>query len=566
MPRKVAAPAPPPPVELPVAGPSSASRRASVEKRRFQPARSRRGGPGVGSTPIDEIILDSLNRRHESDPVIPPTTRFLLTTDSSAAPRIKQPSAPANAPSDRGEGSSRYFEQPAVVAAARAQREIETPEFWMLPEHASVGGRFRARASEDVGADTSDAAYEKRHRKYETFEKRQRLREKEKLKHEHYKLKERIEQLRGMDPSAFLSLDPKLFERDGAPAGEEDADPASMDHIQAQAEGERRKVVLLRVAESLEERYSTLLNPDAHKASQNAAFGSSVDGFSQADSDKDDEEVAEDADEAEVDEDDVLDQDTEDQEIGEEDVDEDEPAPTEDDDDDVDQLDEDVDVDIEEPEPPPPPQNHSTKLRIRLPARGSLSLSNTPTPKPPSISSVTNKKAPRGPLVQTTLSASAPPPSGTRKSTRSTRARPISNGSAPSNVSPSGPSPPHKRQRLSEPVDDHLPFPETDWRKSKLYVFAAQSAPALAARKPVRHLVAFGVKLPEMPHEQEFEVPDFAWPDSVPWEYVDDGEDDEAMVEEVVALEEDGDEAGPPPPQSVSASSSGRVLRHRPES
>ena len=59
--------------------------------------------------------------------------------------------------------------------------------------------------------DTSDAAYEKRHRKYETFEKRQRLREKEKLKHEHYKLKERIEQLRAMDSSAFLAIPASEF-------------------------------------------------------------------------------------------------------------------------------------------------------------------------------------------------------------------------------------------------------------------------------------------------------------------------------------------------------------------
>src|ERR1700735_1921502 len=60
-------------------------------------------------------------------------------------------------------------------------------------------------------ADTSDAAYEKRHRKYETFEKRQRLREKEKLKHEQYKLKERMEQLRAMDGSAFLALPSSSF-------------------------------------------------------------------------------------------------------------------------------------------------------------------------------------------------------------------------------------------------------------------------------------------------------------------------------------------------------------------
>src|ERR1700760_4277666 len=67
------------------------------------------------------------------------------------------------------------------------------------------------------GIDTSDAAYEKRHRKYETFEKRQRLREKEKLKHEQYKLKERIEQLRALEPSAFLHVADTFFANPSCP-------------------------------------------------------------------------------------------------------------------------------------------------------------------------------------------------------------------------------------------------------------------------------------------------------------------------------------------------------------
>lgn len=384
-----------------------------------------------------------------------------------------------------------------------------------------------------------------------------------------YKLKERIEQLRGMDPSAFLSVDPGLFARDGEPAGE-DADIASMDHLQAQAEGDRRKVVMLRVAETLEERYATLLNPDAHKALQGASFANSLDGFSQSgDGDEDDEEAADVSPDEEADETVEIE---DDDDANDDEDDEDGPAATDaSDDEEVDQLDEDVDVDIEEPEPPPPPQSHSTKLRIRLPPRGSLSVSNTPTPKPTSFSSTTTKKAgPRASFVQTTLSASAPSSNGTRKSSRTTRQRPISNGSN-SIASPSGPSPPNKRQRLSEPASDHLPSPSLDWRNSKLYVFAAQSAPALAARKPVRHLVAFGVKLPEMPHEQEFEVPDFAWPESVPWEYVDDGEDDEAMVEEEVVLEQEGEgdvevEHAAAPLEPVPATGSDRVLRHRPES
>ena len=76
----------------------------------------------------------------------------------------------------------------------------------------------------------SDAVYEKRHRKYENFEKRIRMREKEKLKHEQYKLKERLEQIRGMDPQAFLALPASAFTpvptESAASGGEEDEEVA----------------------------------------------------------------------------------------------------------------------------------------------------------------------------------------------------------------------------------------------------------------------------------------------------------------------------------------------------
>lgn len=114
--------------------------------------------------------------------------------------------------------------------------------------------------------DTSDAAYEKRHRKYETFEKRQRLREKEKLKHEHYKLKERIDQLRAMDTSAFLAIPASEFEEPCAPGPSAQPDPSvdtsNLHGAAAYHEGERRRKEMLEVALSLEQRYRTLLPPD----------------------------------------------------------------------------------------------------------------------------------------------------------------------------------------------------------------------------------------------------------------------------------------------------------------
>src|SRR5579863_3836050 len=123
------------------------------------------------------------------------------------------------------------------------------------------------------GIDTSDAAYEKRHRKYETFEKRQRLREKEKLKHEHYKLKERIEQLRALEPSAFLSAPDSFFagsRQRPSPhrEGEADVQGGSTDapSTQVQNEGEWRKRLMLDVANSLDARYRTLLDTARSRA------------------------------------------------------------------------------------------------------------------------------------------------------------------------------------------------------------------------------------------------------------------------------------------------------------
>lgn len=116
--------------------------------------------------------------------------------------------------------------------------------------------------------DTSDVAYERRHRKYESFERRQRLREKEKLKHEQYKLKERIEQLRTMDVSAFLTLPASQFSP--APSiPEEDSEDGltglASTYINGAVvsnEGERRRKEMLDIALSLEERYRVLLPPE----------------------------------------------------------------------------------------------------------------------------------------------------------------------------------------------------------------------------------------------------------------------------------------------------------------
>lgn len=88
------------------------------------------------------------------------------------------------------------------------------------------------------------------------------------MKHEHYKLKERIEQLRAMDGSAFLALPASSFTPiPGFSPNDGDDGIGNIPgtHINGAAahnEGERRRKEMLDIASSLDERYRVLLPPD----------------------------------------------------------------------------------------------------------------------------------------------------------------------------------------------------------------------------------------------------------------------------------------------------------------
>ncbi|KAI0059495.1 hypothetical protein BV25DRAFT_1908738 [Artomyces pyxidatus] len=494
-----------------------------TRQRRIMPSRSRRGGPGVGTGDVDVMILETLKRRHESEPLIPANTRFLLTTNSSLTP-----ASSSGVPFELELNTSaydRYFDKPEVLKAYREQQIIQTPEYSRLAEHATVGGRFRPRGSEDEGTDTSDAAYEKRHRKYETFEKRQRLREKEKLKHEHYKLKERIDQLRSMDASAFLAVSDSAFSDHPKQEHPDDANDAlghsAEDQAVAVQEGERRKKQMLDVAFSLEERYRTLLNPDHNKTQQ-----SSVSSRQQS--------VA---------------------------TPQDPPAPS------ASEDEEDVEAKSEPVEEPVPvkPEPQKLKFRIKFTPRAIASTSASAPPKASHHltrkSSTISSPSTRAPLVLRSKtqvssplasgaagasppasSASAPgrataSPVATRASTRVRGA--AANGDAPS---PSGSTPDFRaRKRLKghdsahaididaaspEPSVDEDDasssseddYPHGDYRKSALYVAALRSASAPTARHTQRHVTAFGVKLPQETLEsfRDFYIPGWAWPRNHP--------------------------------------------------
>lgn len=242
---------------------SAATLGRQTRQKRVNPSRSSKGCPGMGNCEADTIILETQKRQLENGPLIPANTLFFMTTNPELLPKN---SSPDGQPMFNIYANERYFERPEVMESYRSQQSIETPDFTELSQ-THVGGRFRPRGSDDTTHDTSDAYYEKRHRRYETMEKRQRLREREQLKYEQYKLKERTEQLRGMDAMAFLSLPVESFTP--KPSEEEDTELPSISasgfHINNPSlykEGERRRKEMLNTAMTLEARYRILLPPD----------------------------------------------------------------------------------------------------------------------------------------------------------------------------------------------------------------------------------------------------------------------------------------------------------------
>ncbi|KAG1757212.1 hypothetical protein EDB19DRAFT_1924142 [Suillus lakei] len=425
-------------------------------QKRVLPSRSRRGGPGIGSCDVDLMILDAQRRRFENEPLIPADTQFLLTTNSALVP---QPSSSTDFGLN-SHANQRYFDRPDVIQAYREQQFIQTPEFTTLSEDASVGGRFRPRISAELpeSADTSDAVYEKRHRKYETFEKRQRLREKEKLKHEQYKLKERIEQLKAMDGNAFLCLPATSFPLPPGVVQVEDGQDASLPgiHVDDTAicnEGERRREEMLEVASILEDRYRTLLPSDkkSYFDQKKASRQSSVNIPPSTDIRPQDESIVNGRASAAI-------------------------LPTK--------------------------ASTSLVLKIKMPKQSSFSpsVSSTPAPKPTThlLSSSPSKASPAKPISRAssdTESVESEPP---RK-----RARPSHLDEAYSPHS----TPEHHAPRPSHPAPAPKPEP------CVLMQAAIRASSAPTARKTHRHVTAFGAKVPQEIEElRDFELPEWIVP------------------------------------------------------
>ncbi|EMD32568.1 hypothetical protein CERSUDRAFT_99298 [Gelatoporia subvermispora B] len=532
----------------------------TTRQKRVLPSRTRRGGPGVGSCETDAMILDTMRRRFESEPLIPTTTKFLLTTNSALVPPSSDATSFATQLNNHAYG--RYFDRPEVRKAYQEQQLIQTPEFIELDEDAPVGGRFRPRGLEDEVADTSDAAYEKRHRKYETFEKRQRLREKEKLKHEQYKLGERIEQLRSMDTTAFLVLPaadfpevPGTTPEDGAHLTDEQLAElldAHQHSALAYEEGERRRRAMLDTALSLEERYKILLPPDRKwlekKALKEAATRASSEAITV---DIKEESIPA---ESEEEEDELIEEEEEEAAVV---VEEDQLQPYHD-------TDGESEVDFEERERE---RSKKLKLKIKFPPRtpsqpAPESISQRPrktsTARSPFPSALASHASPSLPPASSVIPASngkavtsfSPTAAGNRKTTtpfpsaspekqnstslmtegnkvRGANGRFMSKSKAHTQAqSISADEPPRKKRPRADstpasavdhsPKQSHLSYAGAAGRPERttcmLMISALRNASSASSRKTQRHVTAFGTKVPpEIEELRDFQIPEWIW-------------------------------------------------------
>ncbi|RSH81250.1 uncharacterized protein EHS24_008687 [Apiotrichum porosum] len=214
-------------------------------ERRVLPARIRRVGGAEGIRELEEMVVDWLERWGDVDTNPPDNLGLVLTTLPLSlvtpvpylvdAPTNLKTSAQAQAelkmdlevklepklegtpaPVPIAGPSSRP--QPAAVPPTR----IETPSWVMVrpgeddqmeareemraPGHSPSKRLRRGVIGAELVEDMSDNYYEQLHRKFEAFERRQRIREREKLQFERYKMRARIELLRNLPGPQWASV------------------------------------------------------------------------------------------------------------------------------------------------------------------------------------------------------------------------------------------------------------------------------------------------------------------------------------------------------------------------
>ncbi|WWC66009.1 uncharacterized protein I303_108631 [Kwoniella dejecticola CBS 10117] len=200
-------------------------------ERRVLPARIRRSaGGGEGMREIEEMIIDWLERWGEPSSTPPDDLPVYLTSiplsyidppPSSARTTPHLQMNITHTPTRKKSIGDARFSPGAQKDMPTQTQKIEVPDWVMIKpgeddqeearEELSSGakgltspikrlrrGGIGIGLGDEAEEDTSDAFYANLHRKYEVFEKRQKIREKEKLQFERYKMKSRLDLLKNI--------------------------------------------------------------------------------------------------------------------------------------------------------------------------------------------------------------------------------------------------------------------------------------------------------------------------------------------------------------------------------
>ncbi|WVQ95924.1 hypothetical protein IAU59_003023 [Kwoniella sp. CBS 9459] len=255
--------------------------------RRVLPARIRRSaGGGEGMREVEEMIVDWLERWGEPTATPPDDLPFHLTSIplSFVQPPPKHISSAQPEPPPITLTPTRKKADTQEEAKLGKEEKIEVPSWVMVRageddeeearEELEMTGRGRQRGvagivspvkrlrrggiGDEPDEDTSDAYYMQLHKKYEVFERRQRIREKETLQFERYKMRSRIDLLRNMPKLTWSSVVSTILTRgsDDWARGKEKIKEKGTDWLKSQ---------LIKEGEEVMKRFDELLPPEQRK-------------------------------------------------------------------------------------------------------------------------------------------------------------------------------------------------------------------------------------------------------------------------------------------------------------
>ncbi|WVF68374.1 hypothetical protein IAT40_003139 [Kwoniella sp. CBS 6097] len=254
--------------------------------RRVLPARIRRSaGGGEGMREVEEMIVDWLERWGEPTTTPPDDLVIHLTSIplSFVQPPPKHTLASQPEPPPITLTPTRKKADIQEEAKLGKEEKIEVPSWVMVRggeddeeearEELELTGRGQGRGAgivspvkrlrrggigDEPDEDTSDAYYMQLHKKYEVFERRQRIREKETLQFERYKMRSRIDLLKNMPKLTWSSVVSTILNRGSIvwAKGEEKIKEKGTDWLKSQ---------LIKEGEVVMKRFDELLPPEQRK-------------------------------------------------------------------------------------------------------------------------------------------------------------------------------------------------------------------------------------------------------------------------------------------------------------